>query len=216
MIHHLGIALIALAAVSTPAAAQGGHEPTDVHLRNNCRLAAQVLTTGQPAPKRKWARDFISNCAESGPAVLVQLWQQVPADTAKVNELIGMSARLRDQRLFDQAAALVRDRSRPEVVRTGAMILLAQYADPSWGVSFPLLLPPENRPSGHVWLILGGHSFHDVPQLKGTIPMPKSVAQPVVEILKEVAATEQNPRVWYAAAALARTLESDLQEDLVQ
>jgi hypothetical protein len=194
-----------------PAAAQVGHEPADAHLRNQCRLAAQVLNTGQPAPKRRWAVEFISNCAESGPAALVEAWARVPSDTAAVRELIGASSRLRDRRLYVQAMALIRDPSRPEVARVGAMILAMYYVDPSYSLSFPLLAPRE----GPIRMITAV-SLHPIPQLNGTVPMQVSVATPVLDLLREVAMGDPSPRVRYAAARLEKTLAFDLQRGYVQ
>ena len=52
-------AIFILALSSAPAAAQSDTVPwrgyTDEQHRNDCRLAHQVLTLGQPAVKREWA-----------------------------------------------------------------------------------------------------------------------------------------------------------------
>src|ERR687886_776991 len=51
-----------LAAVIAPHAISAQAVSDSVKHRNDCRLAEQVLTTGEPAPRREWAQVYISYC----------------------------------------------------------------------------------------------------------------------------------------------------------
>src|SRR5690349_17810761 len=60
---------------STSLFAQGGGDPDDVHHRNDCRLALQIVETGHPAPHREWAYSLLPRCgASAGPAAVAALW----------------------------------------------------------------------------------------------------------------------------------------------
>lgn len=52
--------VLGVTAVTTPAVAQ--QHPDSVRHRNSCRLAEQVLVTGNPAPHREWAGMYIHIC----------------------------------------------------------------------------------------------------------------------------------------------------------
>lgn len=199
-------------AFTSELASQMPREATSPEQRQSCSSAADALLAGGSDRARRPALETISHCAETGPAVLARLWRDVPADSARVHELIAWSSRLRDQRLFDAASDIVRDPARGEVVRAGAMILLAKYADPGWSLSLPMLARPGNTPPGEVRLIHGGRNLHSIARVNGTRALSGSVARPVTQILREIAATESNPRLQYAAVALTKTLDLNIRE----
>ena len=178
-------------------------EVSDVHLRNDCRLAAQVLETGHPHPRYRWAVQRAADCSESGPPAYVKRWSEA-ADSADVRDLLSFSARIRDQRLVDQALAVARDRQRPDVVRVGAMLLLWRYVDPQSRIGLWDLQPQDSE---HVRMIVGGRSPHALPQIEGAEPVTPNLASATLQLLRELAANEPSRPVQYAAARLAKTLE---------
>src|ERR1700745_984045 len=86
--------------------------PDSVKLRNNCRLAEQVLTTGHPAPKIAWARTFLANCqpeqwAGASAAVLDRLRTSTDAQALTIEW--GSVSMLRDARLLTLAKSIALD-----------------------------------------------------------------------------------------------------------
>lgn len=210
LIPALALTTLLVAAAPGEARAQaGGANPVAVKHRNDCRLAAQVLTTGQPHTKLDRARDYIGNCENEGPPAIVQEWRTIPGDTALVVKVMRASTMIHDARIYEQVRAVALDRSRPDVVRVGAMHVLDNYVDPhhvGWFSAVP--------PSGEVKQVLpvGGVVTH-APYTNGSTPLAGSVRAPVLELLQRIGAARQvEPvTVWYAAAAIARRIEQEIE-----
>jgi hypothetical protein len=190
--------------------AQTSDQPAEVHLRNQCRLAAQVLRTGHPEGRTAWALAVIGNCAEEGPPALVALWSEQSGDSIRAERVLDASSRLRDQRLADAAVQVARNDQNPESLRVAAILLLMRYADPYTGLAVPLLAPPPGwTPGQRVRLFLGGRGSHAIPQLTGAMPLADGFASNVIREFRSIAEHASSPRVQYVAAALAARLESD-------
>ncbi len=203
-------ALPLVIALATPATAQRTDGAADAHHRNECRLAAQVIRTGQPAPKREWARSHITTCLEEGPAILADQWRTTQADSAHLRYLVFNSGRLRDERLYQSLRDVVADRSRPRAVRIGAMLALARYVNPNSMLGFSDVRAPVNDPAPRIPLVSGSSTYTG--QLFGTHPLQEPVAPAVLGLLDRVAGErEREDRdVWYAAAVLARRVRTDI------
>lgn len=198
--------LLVLAVVASPLRAQEGRERAAVvQRRNDCRLAGQIVETGQPHTKKEWAEALIEACPVEGPPIFAPKWLTVPDDTVAVETLLHQSARLLDARIYAQLRRTVQDRSRPSVVRVGAMLVLARYVDPHNAAWFNGVAPPEG-PITRVLVPLGSALHPSV--IPGASPLPASLRDEVLELLDRVAAAQQvEPRtVWYAAAALAKRM----------
>src|SRR5215207_9285139 len=116
-----------------PLHGQGNETSSSVKHRNDCRLAAQVLRTGESHTKHEWALDYVSTCGDEGPVVLVEQWQRL-TEASQVEDLVWASGRIRDARLYRGLTATTADRSRPATIRIGAMLALAKYVDPRGAV----------------------------------------------------------------------------------
>ncbi len=139
--------LILLALAARPVLAQEPdyrqkRESVDVHLRNDCRLAVQVLTRGQPADKREWALATINWCDESGPPVLARMWREVAADSASLGYMIYRSVSMRDRRVYDVVSAIARDGSVPALKRAAALHLLGRWARPGLSLQYRQFFVP--------------------------------------------------------------------------
>jgi hypothetical protein len=211
MLMIMAVALLGLGA--SPAAGQDHEsrpkrEREDVHLRNDCRLAVQVLTDGQPADKREWALGTIARCDESGPPVLARMWQQVAADSASVGNLIYRSVGLRDRRLYDVVFAIAGDRSVPALKRAAALHLLGRWAEPGFILVYrPFFAPgyePAERRGG-----VSGVTFvfidHDT-QNEGAEPLPATIKADVLQLARDIAAMEPNYRLRAAADVFLKTI----------
>lgn len=189
-----------------PLAAQDAQEQAAAaKRRNDCRLAGQIVETGQPHTKKEWAEALIEACPVEGPPIFAPKWLTVPEDTVAVAILLHQSARLLDARIYAQLRRTVQDRSRPSVVRVGAMLVLARYVDPHNAAWFNGVAPPVG-PITRVRVPLGSALHPSV--IAGSSPLPVTLRDEVLELLDRVAAAQQvEPRtVWYAAAALAKRM----------
>lgn len=193
---------------AAPAAGQRDARDLQVKHRNDCRLAAQVLTTGHPHTKRAWALQQISGCEGEGPAALATVWQTL-TDGSEIDALVTSSLRLKDVRLYQQLRATATDRSRPAAVRAAAMLVLTRYTDPHNAIWLTDLVPPDSI--ARIPLV-GGSSTGYYP-LDGEQPLSAPIAESVLALLQSIAAarTVEAPEVWYAAAVLARRLSTDIQ-----
>ena len=189
-----------------PSLAHGQADRDAIKRRNDCRLAAQVLTTGEPHTKRDWARGYIANCENEGPPAIVQEWRTVPSDTAAVLQLMRASAAIRDMRIYEQLRAVAVDRSRADVVRVGAMHVLDSYVNPRHAGWFGSR-PPDAGPVRRVYpqTAVAAHAVYT----NGVVPLTGSVRVPVMRLLQQIgAARDVEPAtVWYAAAALALRIQ---------
>lgn len=213
MSRRMTFAVLIAAATTTlwarPATAQESGHQEQVQHRNRCRLAAQAMQTGRPHPHYQWARGYISICDDEGPHALASEWRTVREDTAEVYFLIRSSSRIRDARIFEALQQAATDRSRPDVVRVGAMITLSRYVDPQNAIGFPDVRPPRggvNRiPLVSNWTTGGGQS-------QGSVALQAPAAPRVKAILQEIAAARdvESTEIWYAAAVLAKRVERDM------
>jgi hypothetical protein len=119
-----------LALLLLPLGLRAQANPDSVHHRNDCRLAAQVLTTGQPAVKRAWAVTKARTC----PSVAGQLAEALrnsrsSTDTVRLSALTAPTDWLRDGRMFASATDVLRDRTATVEARVFATrVLLWAFA----------------------------------------------------------------------------------------
>jgi hypothetical protein len=196
---------------SAEGTAQVSEHPALVQHRNNCRLAAQVLTSGEPVSKRAWARRYLAECPAEGPAVLTAQWRTATLSTEEIEQLTRSSLRLRDARLYRAMMSTAADRSRPSDVRAAAMLVLSRYVNVHSAVWLSQLVPPDSIT--RIRLPLG--SSVDVAQVDGTEALGHGIGPEVLGLLERIGADRVNEpvRVWYAAARLARRVRSDMEFD---
>jgi hypothetical protein len=179
---------------------QGKSERDDAQLRNDCRLAAHVLTTGEPAPRYGWARDVISKCDDSGGEALATLWRSVPADSAELAHVVYSTSRLRDQRVLDQLVTVARDQARSTIVRLSAFQVLVSYYKPGAYVSLRWLRqPPFGSPLGFVT---------EFDATAGTSPLGPATQDTIHALMRQLAA-DPDAVVRDAARFLAEAFEAE-------
>lgn len=188
-----------LACLPTLANAQA-QESTDAHLRNECRLATQVLTTGRPATHRAWALQAVDRCDDTGPGALAAAWSSVAPTSADVTELMVPSVRMWDQRLFSALTSIARDRDQHELKRVAASSVLSTYAVPTSGMPLSELLDPRPDPTRSVRLTSVDHQ----PRTIGTRPLPATVTDDVAHLMRGLVVAEPESRVGVAAGRLLR------------
>jgi hypothetical protein len=109
-----------------PLDAQATSQPDTVQHRNNCRLAVQVLTTGQPANKRYWALAYASTCGPvGGPALAHALEQNRRSATPEaLEEVVMVTSEFHDATIFRTALDIARDASSTKAARIQALRVL--------------------------------------------------------------------------------------------
>jgi hypothetical protein len=210
MMRFLIVAAVALIVVSSaPATAQDAErqqkrEREDVHLRNDCRLAVQVLMSGQPANKREWALWRINDCDESGPPVLARMWRGVTADSAALAEAIYYSVQLRDRRVYDTVSSIARDRTAPALKRAAALHLLGRWARPGFMLAYRQFFTPayESQQGRAQEVVFVDHDT----QIDGAEPLPAAVRADVIRLARDITASDPDVRLRDAAKLLSRWL----------
>jgi hypothetical protein len=182
-----------------------------MHTRNDCRLAAQVLRTGEPGPRYEWARRLITSCRDEGPAVLSEQWMVASGDTAELRYLMFYTPRVKDVRLYHALQRVAADPSRSDTIRIAAMIALARYVNPSRVLTLRDLEPPSGS-TRRVPLLVTGSTTGWV-QVPGSEPIHGRIAPAVLGLFEEIAEAEEarNRMVWFAAASLARAVGTDIE-----
>jgi hypothetical protein len=186
------IALCAAVLSAVPLAAQRSG-PEDVQLRNDCRLAEQVVRTGEPAPHRGWAYSFITRCPESGPATLVSRWQDTNTDERTLQRLVIASSRLATREVFEAVSNAARNSQSTPVVRIYALSMLYGFAHPGRSVSVQDLLQGRESLRVRVYRVSGDG---DRPNLVG------DVTAQVEALLSEIIASGGEPSVVRAAMTI--------------
>jgi hypothetical protein len=174
--YFIGLLLVGASFHAGAAAAQTA-EGRDVHLRNDCRLASQILETGHPAPHYAWAAETIPKCNETGPEVLARVWARPPVDSTALEYLFYASYTLRDRRVSSAVAAAT-SAGMPQIVRLTAIRVLTGHAVPSFMLSVADLSRIENT-SARVYL--GGMSHVSVRE--GTQPVGRETVEGILRTL---------------------------------
>lgn len=197
--------LMATAAAAAPLSAQT--DQNDPHLRNDCRLAAQVLTTGHPAPHYDWALEFIPRCGEDGATALTHLWRNPPADEGRLNSLFVASYTLRDSRVTAAAVEAAANRTLPQPARLAALRVLAGHAVPQFLISTADLLRQESDTTRY--------SFPRVDHVnvqEGANPVGPSTIRTILATLESVG-RDPDASVAYAASRTRRQVCMRLRSD---
>ncbi|HEY0018348.1 MAG TPA: hypothetical protein VGC13_18730 [Longimicrobium sp.] len=190
------IAIAVALLVAVPLAAQGS-ERDDVHVLDECRLAAQVIRTGHPAPRREWAYGFITRCREIGPAALASRWQETASDEPTLQQLARATTRLRTREVFVAVSGAARSAEHSPLVRIYAMAMLYSFAEPGSSVWMRDLLQPRENRSVRIYQVSGD----------GDRPNPLGDVEAEVEaLLAEIIAAGGEPQVIRVATEIHRLL----------
>lgn len=194
-----------------PCAAQRNPQEAgrEAQVRNECRLAAQILRTGHPAPHLTWAAERIPTCTDVGPAALGVRWRAISGDEPSLETLTLATMRVRDGALYSELLAVAGDRSRPAQVRVATMLALAKLTNPGIGVPLGFLAPPDTIR----WIPMAAGSTTHAPYADGPVPMPPGYRLQVLALLEQLTADRagQPREVWYAAGMLAQRVRFDLE-----
>jgi hypothetical protein len=198
----LSVAIIALTvSFAKPLLAQA--EPDSIRRRNNCRLALQVIETGNPQPRQEWALQYIPFCApgERAMAYLARI-RQLRQSSSVVNLRRAMPLGVfRDAALFEAVADLAQDRTASTTARIVALMELSALVGDRY--SFPVF---EGFSSGLNERGLPRRSCartnaHPRGREDGATPLPADYAPRVAAIADRIATDEAEPSEIRSAAS---------------
>ena len=194
----LGVALTASA--QTP-------DDVDEKRRADCRIATQVLTTGQPAPKWEWAAQRIGACGSEGASALATAVRnaRTSTDTLLLQELTGSALYLHHLDLYDASLAIATDVSASIPARVFAFRTLINHLEPTlWFRGLEDLAPPVHNGIRHCAPEMHGHSS------AADAALPATARTDVLAMAGGVAADASVPvRVRTAAYCAALYLRRD-------
>lgn len=161
---------LALVCTVLPTVLYGQADPDSVKLRNDCRLADQVLTTGNPAPHREWALGVIWLCPRAGSTLSNALrTATATTDTSYLDALTAPAIELRDGDLFSAAMSVAGNPSASVPARVFAIRTLIYTARPGGSVDYDRLVADDPR------VCLGSSSPHS--SVRSGTPLPSDYVE---------------------------------------
>lgn len=139
-------AVAALLGAMPVAGAHAQSNPDSVKQRNECRLAAQVVRTGNPAPHAEWAANYLPFCDR---ALYVQALEhallrlRTSTDSAALLLHWGNAGFWQDRALFNTVVTVAQDRSASLQSRLWALRTLARYLDPEGRYTIQSISGPD-------------------------------------------------------------------------
>jgi len=166
------LALLTVGVVTARLEAQA--DPDSLKLRNNCRLALQVVATGVPAPKREWAHAIAPLCSAVDRQVALIAGVNRLRTSHNVRELeqvVESLVSFHDGKLFAAVLGLAGDNSASDEARIVAFVALKGLSSGSPGLryeDFAAGIADNGIPLGKC----GGFSDHKLPWTEGVTPVP--------------------------------------------
>jgi len=132
--------VFALAVAGSPhdASAQASDQPDEVHHRNDCRLARQILVHGQPANKVAWAQDVIASCDDIQETIAQALEQHRgdEVESEALDRLVFLTTEVVDANVFEAALSIAADPAAGTIGRLQAMRVVFNQFTPLNFVDF--------------------------------------------------------------------------------
>lgn len=158
----------------------------DVHHRNDCRLAAQILTHGQPANKREWAMSFIRGCGPLGGEAIGHLFRRHRAAekrTPELEEVTLMATRMTDRSIYEAAMEIAQDPTAGTVARVQAIRAIFYQITPGSFAPYEDFVDTDGLP-------IGISTYH---ARKGE-PLPENVFDEIVEAMQVIQRDASAPK----------------------
>ena len=176
-------------------------DPNEVHRRNECRLAEQVIRTGHPANKTDWAWTYLGYCPrEMQIPLLVMRMQQArrSTDLAIVETALMRASTLRDGTLFREVVAIAGDPQATIPARVYAFVTLAALSNPSRDPDYDLFVRLGELGDSAIGPCSARRS-HPARWDEGT-PLPVNYREEITTVAKRVAQDNTQPRQVRGAA----------------
>lgn len=149
----------------------------------------------------------IQSCGAMAGEVLAQQWRHPPADTAALTLLGGVSANVRDKRVYLAARRIATSRRVTTNARLATIVTLVAHADSTVRLSYNIWpkSPVDARPN-----VGFGHPLHSLDHASPDAPLPSSVWSDVVSLLARLGESDPNDDVRTMAEYVAKRLRTHL------
>lgn len=203
--------LLPLLVAFDPAGAQENRSatPESVALRNDCRLARQVLVHGEPANKREWALGIMQDCGTDGAdAVAHQLLANRHVDdrTPLLDALAEAATMVLDERIYEAAREVATDAAAGDAARVYALSIWLTQLNGGHVRPYEALV---NDPAAGGRIILGDVVSEGPPTLR---PVPEGELVSSVAVLNALVASDASPCVRIAARQVRSAFELMLEK----
>jgi hypothetical protein len=133
----LCFACLSVLAGCAPRAVLAQANPDSVHHGNDCRLAAQVISTGHPAHRAEWALAKIQNCRDGGHTLAQAISaRRSSSDVEALDAVTRPAIRLRDGEVFSASLEIAGDRGASPQARVFAIRTLMWAMFPGGGIEY--------------------------------------------------------------------------------
>ena len=199
----LSVALLTVFPLAAPL--EGQVEPDSVKLRNSCRLALQVLATGDPAPKREWAQVIVPQCSAADRQVALVAGVRrlrTSHDVRELEQVVESLASFHDGQLFAAVLQLAGDDGASDEARIEAFVALKGLSSEAPGLryaDFAAGIADNGIPLGRC----GGFTDHKLPWDVGATPLPADFKAQISRLAERVRKDISLPRSVRGAAACA-------------
>ncbi|MEP6622272.1 MAG: hypothetical protein ABJE47_23315 [bacterium] len=190
--------LLAALLMVTPTAvdAQGVVVQSKASIQSDCRVAANVVSTGDPSGKRAWAHGVIRRCPQAEDAI-ASAWKRSLSDT-ELKERENVSALMLDRRVLNAALSGLTSTTRPLEERRSALAVLTALYAPGRMLTMHFWDDPANTSLAHVM---------DWSPQPGAQTITVADRQRVLAALEEIATTDPSPKLRTVTTALVKQLK---------
>jgi hypothetical protein len=171
--------------------------------RADCRLARQILETGQPAAHAEWARGYIAYCGfeEWGKAAAAAVQRlRTTTDLQELELYWADSQWLADRALFEAALEIAGDRSAAVPARVFAFRALRQLRYPYQVLGYAAMLNAFKERGWSGSRCYDRRTYHRRPMYHG-VPLPSDYEDRIREVARHVTDDESEPIDVRSAAA---------------
>ena len=186
--------VLSAALFAAPGALSAQTHADSVKLRNDCRLAVQVLTAGVPGPQRTEALNTIGLCGAEGVPALVKVWSAAGDDRAELGLLVTATRGFVTPELVSALFTTLEQRGRSLNARVAALLVLLTYADPAVVPGVDDFVGDSSELLVHHY----GAIDHPAPVV-GRERLTESLANRLRSTLQPIAATDGDARMRIAA-----------------
>ena len=200
--------LFALAGIAVSVGNASAQADADsVKHRNDCRLAEQVIATGNPRPHRAWAGTVIRTCgAEAFTRATTSGLQRLrtSSDTTALRDVWGRALLyVNSQRAFDLGLEIAADRSASTEARVFAIMGVLRMLRPNEGIDIPTLTRTDRTGSHYRYSWCSDGQTAGVRQKVVGSPVDANARSRVREVGRSIVNDASNPATVRAAAYCA-------------
>lgn len=185
-------------------------DPDSVQHRNDCRLAEQVIGTGNPRPHRAWAGTVIQTCgAETFTRATATGLQRLrtSSDTTSLRDVWGRALLyVNSQRVFDLGLEIAGDPSASAEARVFALMGVLRMLRPDEAIDVPTLTRTDRTGKHYRYSWCSDGRTAGIRQKVVGSPVDANARSRLREVGRSIVTDATNPAMVRAAAYCASVL----------